>query len=219
MDQLPPYDPAQPFLVVDWPTLVVREQMEAGDTPDVNEWWLATAEGREQEVIEAIDPAAVGAAAVTGRASLAARLGGNPFGVGVLGALLIGVLTVTIIGTIGFVVSTLASIEERLEEFSILEALGLSTRQLSAWMALESVLVVAISVVAGLVLGTLLAWIVLPSASMTADGSTPVPSPSLVVPWAQLVAHRGGRVPGRRRIDADGPPTARPVRRQGRAAG
>ena len=89
-------------------------------------------------------------------------------------------------------VSTLASIEERLEEFSILEALGLSARQLSAWMALESVLVVAISVVAGLALGTVLAWIVLPAASMTADGSTPVPAPSLVVPWLQLVVLAAG---------------------------
>jgi ABC-type antimicrobial peptide transport system permease subunit len=143
-------------------------------------------------VVGAIDPGAVGAAAVSSRESLAGQLGGNPFGVGILGALLIGVLTVTIIGTIGFVVSTLASIEERLEEFSILEALGLSGRQLGAWMALESVLVVSISVVSGLVLGTVLAWIVLPSASMTADGSTPVPAPALVIPWLQLVALAAG---------------------------
>ena len=188
LDRLPPYDPDQPFLVVDWPTMAIRELMLAGDAPDASEWWLATGDRREAEVVEAIDPAAIGASAVTGRESLAGQLGGNPFGVGVLGALLIGVLTVTIIGTIGFVVSTLASIEERLEEFSILEALGLSSRQLGAWMALESVLVVAISVVSGLALGTVLAWIVLPSASMTADGSTPVPSPSLVIPWLQLVA-------------------------------
>ena len=188
VERLSPFDPAEPLLVVDWDTFAMRELAEAGDVPDVAEWWLGVDPAREAEVAAAVDPAAIGAAAVTARASLAARLGGDPFGVGVLGALLIGVLTVTIIGTIGFVVSTLASIEERLEEFSILEALGLSNRQLSAWMALESVLVVAISVVAGLALGTLLAWIVLPSASMTADGSTPVPSPSLVVPWAQLVA-------------------------------
>jgi hypothetical protein len=187
VERLPPDDPSEPFLVVDWPTMAIRELMLAGDAPDASEWWIATDPGREADVVAAIDPAAIGASAVTGRESLAGRLGSNPFGVGVLGALLIGVLTVTIIGTIGFVVSTLASIEERLEEFSILEALGLSSRQLGAWMALESVLVVAISVVSGLVLGTVLAWIVLPSASMTADGSSPVPAPTLVIPWLQLL--------------------------------
>jgi hypothetical protein len=192
VERLPPYDPAEPFLVVDWPTMAIRELVQAGDAPGVSEWWLATGEAREADVIRAIDPAQIGAAAVTGRSSLAGRLSANPFGVGILGALVIGVLTVTVIGTIGFVVSTLASIEERLDEFSILEALGLSARQLGAWMALESLLVVSISVVAGLILGTVLAWMVLPAASMTADGSTPVPPPVLVIPWVQLAALAAG---------------------------
>ena len=64
---------------------------------------------------------------------------------------------------------------------------GLSSRQLSAWLALENVFLVAVGLAGGTLLGWLLAWLVLPFATLTASGAAPVPAPAVIVPWDALV--------------------------------
>jgi ABC-type antimicrobial peptide transport system permease subunit len=78
------------------------------------------------------------------------------------------------------------STTERVGEFAILRALGLSARQLAAWLAAESAFLVGFGLLAGSAAGILLGWLVLPFASFTQDGSAAVPSPVVVIPLAAI---------------------------------
>ena len=52
---------------------------------------------------------------------------------------------------------------------------------------MENACLLIFSLLMGTALGVLLAWLVLPFASFTADGTAPVPTPALLVPWQSLV--------------------------------
>ena len=69
------------------------------------------------------------------------------------------------------------------------------------WLTLEQVFLVAVGLVGGVLLGLLLAWLVLPYATLSASGAAVVPAPVIVVPWATIlpVSRRArGRPPGDR---------------------
>jgi len=83
---------------------------------------------------------------------------------------------------------------ERITEFAILRALGLSTRELSGWVSLENAFLLVFGLLAGSVLGIILAWLVLPFATLTATGEAVVPPPSIVVPWAAMAPLYGAAV-------------------------
>ncbi len=88
---------------------------------------------------------------------------------------------------IGFLVSSTVSTSERIGEFALLRALGLSTGQLSLWLSIESVFLLVVGLAAGSVLGLVLAWLVLPFATLTQTGLAPVPAPVVVIPWEAIV--------------------------------
>jgi ABC-type antimicrobial peptide transport system permease subunit len=92
---------------------------------------------------------------------------------------------------IGFVVSAAVSAHERLTEFSLLRALGLSPRQLSGWLSLENGLLVLISLIGGTALGLLMAWMVLPFVTLTQDASTVVPGIIVAIPWGSILLLEG----------------------------
>ncbi len=183
VDALAPFDPERAFAVVDRSTLEF-ETLQAGlGLVPASEWWLATAPGTEANVVTTLTGGAYSTQQVIGREALARSLSTDPVGLGVIGALGFGALAALIFAAIGFVVSASASTTERLGEFALLRALGLSVPELSAWLSLENVFLLAVGVLAGSALGLALAWIVLPVSTLTASGATPVPAPIVVVPW------------------------------------
>ena len=88
---------------------------------------------------------------------------------------------------IGFLVTTTVSTQERLGEFALLKALGLAPRQLFRWLTLENAALLVVGLLAGIMLGILLAWLTLPFATLTATGEPPVPAPVVVVPLDALL--------------------------------
>jgi ABC-type antimicrobial peptide transport system permease subunit len=106
---------------------------------------------------------------------------------GLIGILGLGSLAAMLFAGIGFLVSSTISTSERIGEFALLRALGLSTGQLSLWLSIESVFLLVVGLVAGSVLGLLLAWLVLPFATLTQTGLAPIPAPVVVVPWQALL--------------------------------
>ena len=74
------------------------------------------------------------------------------------------------------------SISERIGEFALLKALGLSPRQLLLWLSIENLMLLATGLILGTLLGLLLAYLVLPFATLTPTGEPPVPAPVIVVP-------------------------------------
>ena len=114
-------------------------------------------------------------------------LGGDPISLGIIGALGLGAIAALAFAAIGFVVSATVTTSERITEFAILRALGLSGRELAACVSLENAFLLVFGLIAGSALGLVLAWLVLPFATLTETGATAVPSPQIVVPWPAIL--------------------------------
>lgn len=187
LDRFPPLDPAGRWLLVDGPTLVAAAFADDGNTTRPQEWWLRTTPGGEAPVMAALTQPVYSAARVIGRDATARSLTADPVALGLLGALTLGAFAAAAFAAIGFVVSAMAAARERLDEFALLRALGLSGSQLVVWQSLEQAFTLLIGASIGLGLGVVLAWLVLPAATLTQSGAPPVPPAVVVVPWRSLV--------------------------------
>jgi hypothetical protein len=186
VETLSPLDPTKQFIVVDAATLEMGRFAATGLPIRTDEWWLAVANDRTAAVLDQLRAQPFRTDMILAREELALSASTDPLGLGVVGALILGALAAIVVGAIGFVVSATVSTSERFDEFAILQALGLSSRQLSAWVTLENAFLLLLGMVSGLGIGLLLAWLVVPFASLTRSGAAPVPEPELVVPWFQL---------------------------------
>jgi hypothetical protein len=179
----PTLDPALPFVVVDLPTLAAAEADEGG-IASVAEWWLEVDDDRGAEVAEAIAAGPHGSETATARDELRRDLLSDPVALGLIGALALGALAAVLFASIGFVVSATVSTRERLGEFALLQAIGLSHRQLSAWLSMENAFLLLVGLLAGTGLGLVLAWVVLPFVTLTQEATLAVPPVEVVIPWA-----------------------------------
>ena len=186
IDQFPSLDPTQPFAIVDATTLERARQAATGQVLTTKEWWLSVDPAAAPQVEEALLRAPIAATEVLGRASLTRSLASDPVSLGIIGALALGALSALVFASIGFLVSATVTSSERIGEFAILRALGLSARELSAWVSLENAFLLVFGIVAGSLLGVVLAWLVLPFATLTETGESAVPAPDIVVPWAAM---------------------------------
>jgi len=184
--EFPPLDPEQPFVIVGVAALDQARYAATGQVIPAKEWWLRLDDGREPDVVAALGAGPYEADAITGRTALAQSLTSEPVSLGVIGVLGLGAVAALVFAGIGFVVSATVSTAERVGEFALLRALGLSTRQLSVWLSVESAFLLVVGLLAGSALGLLLAWLVLPFATLTDTGAVPVPTPTVVVPWQAI---------------------------------
>jgi hypothetical protein len=178
----PTVDPAQPFLVVDIGELALADE-RAGRDLAAGEWWLSVDPDRADAVVSELARDPFSAVSVTSRDELQRELLSDPVALGLIGALVLGALAAVAFATIGFFVSAVVSTRERLGEFALLQAIGLSHRQLSAWLAIENAFLLVIGLVAGTGLGLVLAWVVLPFVALTQEAAIAVPPVQVVIPW------------------------------------
>jgi hypothetical protein len=150
------------------------------------EWWLSADDASAATILQALARPPYQVAQAIGRADLARSLAADPVPLGMIGALMLGVLAALAMATLGFLVSATVSASERLGEFALLRALGLSARGLTASLTVEYVYQLTVGLVAGSALGLLLAWLVLPSATFTPTGLAAVPAPTIDVPWGAI---------------------------------
>ena len=182
-----PLDPSVPFLLTDLASADALQLAATGEPRRADEWWLSVDAGQAPAVIDHLRQPAFGAATVIGHDELMAQLTTDPVPLGLIGVLGLGSLAAMLFAGIGFLVSSTVSTTERLGEFALLRALGLSAGQLSLWLSIESVFLLVVGLAAGSVLGLILAWLVLPFATLTQTGVAPVPTPVVVVPWEAIV--------------------------------
>jgi ABC-type antimicrobial peptide transport system permease subunit len=131
---------------------------------------------------------------VTDRTAVLAGLEQDPVGLGTLGALLLGSLAAAAFAVVGFLVGSSVAANERVGEFALLRALGLSQGQLSRWLAAEAAFLLALGVVAGTAIGLLLGWLIVPSTLLSPTGSPLVPTPELQIPWSLVALAYAGAV-------------------------
>jgi hypothetical protein len=183
----PTTEPADPVAIVDRQTLSLLrfEGSDAVDAPD--EWWLSVVPDARTAVTEALRGAPLRSQAVSGEADVGRALASDPVALGIIGGLAIGFVAAAVFAIVGFIVSASVSARERVGEFALLRALGLSSGQLSVWLSLENAVLATVSLLAGTVLGLAMAWLVLPFITVTQGAATPYPPVSIEVPWT-LVA-------------------------------
>ena len=182
----PALTPTTPALVIDLPTLAALrfEGSDAIDPPDA--WWFTVEPGSDDAVATRLREPTVGSASVVTLAERAEALATDPVALGIIGALGIGIAAAAAFAVVGFVVSAAVSARERVTEFALLRALGLSSRQLSGWLSLENATLALISLVAGTGLGLLVAWVALPFVTVTRRAETAFPPVEVAVPWSTI---------------------------------
>jgi ABC-type lipoprotein release transport system permease subunit len=182
LDAFPTLNPDEPFLVVDLSTLAAADASEGRELA-ADEWWLATQDGRGPAVADQLRGEPYSAESVTAYEELHRALLSDPVALGVIGSLALGALAAVVFATIGFVVSATVSTRERLGEFALLQAIGLSHRQLSGWLSMENAFLLLMGLAAGTGLGLVLAWVVLPFVTLTQEATLAVPPVEVVIPW------------------------------------
>jgi hypothetical protein len=187
VDAIPTRDGSEPAVIVDAAALADLEFLSIGRLAPAREWWLATTTGADASVLGAVVEPPFKATEAVGRDELARQLIADPVALGVIGALALGSMAALAMAAVGFLLSATVSAGERLGEFAVLRAMGLPARALGTWLLAESAVLLTFGLVTGTALGLLLAWLVLPFASLTQTGVPPVPPASLVVPWEAIL--------------------------------
>jgi FtsX-like permease family len=182
----PATDPTRPVAIVDLATLGLL-RFEASDAVEpADEWWLAVDDGTRTTLSQALADAPFRSRAVFSEVERGQSLATDPIALGIIGALAIGFVAAALFAVVGFIVSAAVSARERIAEFALLRALGLSSGQLSVWLSLENAALAAVSLVTGTVLGLVIAWVVLPFITVTQGAATPYPPVIVEVPWTVI---------------------------------
>jgi len=192
--EFPTVQPDVPFAIVDGPTLALVSYLEGTGTGNVTEWWLSTRPGASTEVATAVAAAGIRTSSIVDRAAVLAALESDPVGLGTLGALLLGSLAAAAFAVVGFLVGASVAARERVGEFALLRALGLSGGQLTRWLATENAFLLALGVLAGTGIGVLLGWLIVPVTLLGSTGAPVVPTPTLEIPWDLIALVYAGAV-------------------------
>ncbi len=184
LDAFPTLDPGEAIIVGDLGTVALDAYVARATILEPDEWWLTADDAIAVGAVLRASP--FESADTVAKVTRTAALQTDPVALGILGALLLGVVAAAAFAAIGFAVSTSVAARERMTEFAVLRALGLSPRQLAGWLSLENAILVVVSLLIGTGLGLLISWVVLPFVTLTQAGATPVPALQISIPWGQI---------------------------------
>jgi hypothetical protein len=183
----PTTEPDEPVLIADLPTLNLLRFAGTYATESADEWWMSVDAAQNAAVVAQLESAPFSSTTVASREARTRSLGTDPVALGIIGALALGVVAAGLFAVIGLVVSAAVSARERLTEFALLRALGLSSGQLSGWLSLENTMLAVVSLLAGTGLGLLIGWVALPFVTVTQQAAAPFPPVIIRPPWAGIL--------------------------------
>jgi len=169
-------------MIVDLPTIQAFLAGNGAAPLDVTQWWLGTDGARVPPSLAAALPPG---AAVTSRAALAAATVADPLSAAPQRALLALAVAAALLASTGFCVSIAADVRQRRAENALLAALGVTQRSAATQLLIEKLLVSVPAAVLGLVLGTVVAWLLVPAVTLTATAQAPVPPPETLFDLSQ----------------------------------
>ncbi len=151
--------------------------------------WLRTAPGADVNAIVAgINRLGVAVITVQDARSRLDVAYAAPSRQGMLGLLSVGFLAASVLTVIGFFLHTLFSFQERFIQFGVLRAIGLSTKQMAAALALEQVLLILTGLAAGTGVAVLAAVLFIPHLPPIAAGAHPGTPPVVVaIAWEDIL--------------------------------
>jgi hypothetical protein len=134
--------------------------------------WLATANGGVPPSLTAIVPAGTD---ITSAAGLAMATASDTLSAAPQQALLAMAAGAALLAITGFWVSIAADVRRRRGETALLAALGVTRRGVALQLCLEKLLLSLPSAVLGVLLGTLVAWLLVPAVTLTPAAQLPTP--------------------------------------------
>ncbi len=163
----------------------LQEQLARRSFPPlpVTQWWLATADGGIPASLTAAVPAGTG---LSSAAALATATSSDPLSAAPQQALLAMAAAAAMLAITGFWVSIAADVRRRRAEMALLAALGVTRREAALQLCLEKLLLSLPSAVLGVLLGTLVAWLLVPAVTLTSAAQLPTP-PAVTVDDLRLV--------------------------------
>ncbi len=154
--------------------------------PGPDQYWLAV-EGDDETVVTTLGGVPFSSQQVSSRQDLLDRLVTDPVALGTIGALTIGFVAAVVFAAVGFAVSATVSARERLIEFALIRALGLTGRQLGVWLSMEQGVLVLVGLGLGTLIGVVLTATVLPLITLTQDGQPAMPPVVVEYPWTAII--------------------------------
>ncbi|MEU7861737.1 FtsX-like permease family protein [Nonomuraea sp. NPDC049141] len=188
VDRMPTTAADQPAVLADWGTLQAYG-LAAGQIPKpATEWWLATDGGDTEPALAALKKRPEWNVTAVDQRELAERLRDDPLASGLQGALILGFVAALAFAVLGFLVNASVAARERMAEFTILRALGVSSRQVFGMLAIEQAFVIGLSLVAGTALAVVVGVLVVPHIVLTGQAAAVTPDVLLDIPWAATAA-------------------------------
>ena len=173
-------------IIADLPTVVALNERPAQSTFGPTERWIGLNDGDVDELVDTLQTQPYRSRRVQSSEQMAAELQQDPVALGTLGALALGFVAATAVAGAGIMASSAGSARQRMSEFLLMRAIGLSPRQLTGWLFLENSLLIILGVVGGTLLGLLLGWLVLPLISLTQTAAQVFPGVQIVIPWEMI---------------------------------
>lgn len=192
IDTFPTIDPAEVHpVVLDYATYLAATFGPGVLPPDPEAYWLSVDDTALETTANRLRNTPFQSTEVVTRDEALTRLASDPVSLGTIGSLMMGLVAAAVLAAIGFLVNVVVSTRERLGQFALMRAIGLSTRQLLSWVTLENGITVVFALVFGTLLGLVLSDIVLPLTTVTQQATEVVPELVVVHPWAQIAVIQG----------------------------
>ncbi|MBR7834680.1 hypothetical protein KDL01_15505 [Actinospica durhamensis] len=147
-----------------------------GDPETVDEWWLTTRSG-------AVPTGLPAGTTVADLGDVSSAMTDDLFAAPAQQALLALGIAVSILAVIALASVVAASRRERTGQEAVLAALGVSARRQAALQCGERLVVNVPAALLGLCFGVGLAYLLLPSLTLTTDATIPVPAAKIVIVW------------------------------------
>ncbi len=109
----------------------------------------------------------------------------QPERVGLFGVLNVGFLATGLMPGIGFVLYSYASLRRRFIQLGILQAIGLSVKQLIGYLALEQFILMGLAIGLGAVIGLVTSKLFVPFLQISTETGTPIPPFEVLIGWAE----------------------------------
>jgi putative ABC transport system permease protein len=109
----------------------------------------------------------------------------QPERVGLFGVLNVGFLATGLMPGIGFVLYSYASLRRRFIQLGILQAIGLSVKQLIGYLALEQFILMGMAIGLGAVIGLVTSKLFVPFLQISTETGTPIPPFEVLIGWAE----------------------------------
>lgn len=172
-----------PDVVVLDQELLERSLAQSGvHSPMVDEWWVNVTAGHGQAYLNGVkNPAGALSSEVLGL-----QLQQAPLRVATQAALWLAIVAGALLAAVGFAVHSATTLRSRRLELAQLRATGLSRNKLVGLITAESLLISVLGAIFGTAIGVLLVLLVGPLVAASPDGSPPVPSVAVQIPWSSI---------------------------------